>query len=429
MPPALDDVPSLMDDSASFDLIAHGHRDLVQAVAFNAYGDRCATGSVDGKIRVFNRQKDGTWRMCDNWGAHPGEVLELQWLPPTIYPNLIASLGIEGRFKLWAEDDSAAPGRRFSSRGSNPKAAHESRSNKSPYRSFSVKHNEETRYTYFAFLAADGHLYVHESEEPENLADYTGIDDFQALPRPNRGEETCFKVRFDPNPEPCYKALRAGVPTDALSLVVAGLDSVKIFRSRDTVTSSFGAATRAREFYQAVEISGHRGLVRDVAWAPGNFRGYDMIATACQDGFVRVFRIDTPYNKDDGRSWAVADITGKDRAGAHSAAATQDSQPRGQPQAHSGIRAEIDKSGSHGERLITGQPGQIEHTVRELSKLESHRSPVWRVGFDDDGQIMGSVGDEGKLMCYRQKPDGTWDKSSELGMMKQRLVFPHSIAG
>lgn len=79
MPPNLDDVPSLTDEGTAFDLIAHGHRDLVQAVAFNVYGDRFATGSVDGKIRVFNRHKDGTWRLCDNWGAHPGEVLEVSF--------------------------------------------------------------------------------------------------------------------------------------------------------------------------------------------------------------------------------------------------------------------------------------------------------------------------------------------------------------
>jgi nucleoporin SEH1 len=292
-----------------------------------------------------------------------------------------------------------------------------------------MKHNEETRYTWFAFLCADGRLSVHEGEEPENLADYSEIDDFQALAKPNRGEETCFKVRFDLNTEPCYKALRAGVPLDALSLVVAGLNTVKIFRSRDIVTSSFGAATRAREFYQAVEITGHRGLVRDVAWAPGNFRGYDMIATACQDGFVRVFRIDASYNKDDGGSWSMANITGKEKADQRPSSATQSHHSRGQPQAHSGIRAEIDNSGTHGERINTGQPGQISHDFRELSKLESHRSPVWRVAFDDDGQILGSVGDEGKLMCYRQKADGTWAKSSELGMMKQRLVVPQNLSG
>ncbi|RYP61566.1 hypothetical protein DL771_010087 [Monosporascus sp. 5C6A] len=411
------------DDGKAFEIVAHGHKDVVQAIAFNAYGDRCATGSVDGKIRVFNRYKDGTWRMCDNWGAHGGEILELQWLPPTVYPNLLASLGIEGRFKLWAEDPSAAPGRRFNSRGANGKAAFESRSGRHPYRSFSIKHDEATRYTYFALLAADGHLSVHESEEPETIADYMKIDDFPACPKPNRGEETCFKVQFDPNPEPCYTALRAGVPTDALSLVVAGLDTVRVFRTRDTITSSFGAATRAREFYLAVEITGHKGLVRDVAWAPGNYRGYDMIATACQDGFVRVFRVDTPFSKDDGKTWSIADVKG---AGKHDENhhSSRSGRARTLSQAHSGIRAEIDKSGTHGERTSTGQPGQITHKVKELSKLDLHHSPVWRVGFDDDGQILGSVGDDGKLICYRQTPDGTWAKSSELGMMKTRMVIP-----
>lgn len=321
-----------------------------------------------------------------------------------------------------------------------------------------MRHDEATRCTYFALLASDGHLSVHESEEPEAVADYARIDDFQALAGPGfssssssagtgttsgpfparRGEEsTCFTVRFDTNPEPCYAALRAGVPTDALGVVVAGADAVRVFRTRDTVASSFGAATRAREFYLAAEIAGHGGLVRDVAWAPGSFRGYDMIATACQDGYVRVFRLDASAPDGGGaKSWSTADVTG---AGRHDRQQQQQHQqqghnllssratataPRSRAPSHSGIRAEIDKSGTHGERTATGQPGQVAHTVRELSRLDLHRSPVWRVDFDDDGHILGSVGDDGKLICYRQTPDGSWAKSSELGMMKTRMAVP-----
>ncbi len=70
--------PVPVDENTKFGLnLQHGHKDLVQAVAFNAYGDRCATGSVDGRIRVFNRHKDGTWRICDTWGAHGGEIREV----------------------------------------------------------------------------------------------------------------------------------------------------------------------------------------------------------------------------------------------------------------------------------------------------------------------------------------------------------------
>lgn len=82
--------PSPSEEKPTFDLnLQHGHRDLVQAVAFNTYGDRCATGSVDGRIRVFNRHKDGTWRLCDTWTAHGGEVLEVSssgvpCLPPSL---------------------------------------------------------------------------------------------------------------------------------------------------------------------------------------------------------------------------------------------------------------------------------------------------------------------------------------------------------
>ncbi|KAM0344220.1 hypothetical protein ACHAPU_007746 [Fusarium lateritium] len=439
--------PSPGEETPAFDLnLQHGHKDLVQAVAFNTYGDRCATGSVDGKIRVFNRHKDGTWRLCDTWTAHGGEILEIQWLPATVYPNLIASLGIEGWFRLWAEDPSAAPGRRFcTGRAGNGKPAFDTRSNKAPYRSFSMKHNEETRHTYLALLATDGRLTVYENDQPENLSEYGSIDEFSVAPKPNRGEELAFRVRFDPNPEPCYTALRAGVPSDSLGLVVAAMDTVKVYRSRDIVATSIGVQSTQKEFYLAVELTGHRGLVRDVAWASGNIRGYDVIATACQDGYARVFRIETPYSEDDGKSWSATDLL---RSAPH--VTTRDSTPQTrtngtatptekqavtpqlqpshsyhQHQHHpSTLSASLAKSGSHNDRQWSGQPGQVKHKFQEISKLDNHRTPVWRVGFDDDGQILGSTGDDGRLLCYRQTPNGAWAKSSELAVQKARMAAP-----
>ncbi|KAH7167826.1 WD40-repeat-containing domain protein [Fusarium sp. MPI-SDFR-AT-0072] len=439
--------PSPGEETPAFDLnLQHGHKDLVQAVAFNTYGDRCATGSVDGKIRVFNRHKDGTWRLCDTWTAHGGEIIEIQWLPATVYPNLIASLGIEGWFRLWAEDPSAAPGRRFcTGRAGNGKPAFDTRSNKAPYRSFSMKHNEETRHTYLALLATDGRLTVYENDQPENLSEYASIDEFSVAPKPNRGEELAFRVRFDPNPEPCYTALRAGVPSDSLGLVVAAMDTVKVYRSRDIVATSIGVQQTQKEFYLAVELTGHRGLVRDVAWAAGNIRGYDVIATACQDGYARVFRIETPHSEDDGKSWSAADLL---RSAPHMS--TRDSTPQArtngtatptekqattpqlqpshsyhQHQHHtSGLSASLAKSGSHNDRQWSGQPGQVKHNFQEISKLDNHRTPVWRVGFDDDGHILGSTGDDGRLLCYRQTPNGAWAKSSELAVQKARMATP-----
>ncbi|KAK4175865.1 glycosyl transferase family 4-domain-containing protein [Triangularia setosa] len=542
------------DDRLSFEpIIKHGHQDLVQSIAFNDYGDRCATGSVDGKIRVFNRHKDGVWRHCDNWTAHGGEITELQWLPPTIYPNLLASLGIEGRFKLWAEDPSAAPGSSTPggphghhhggmsstlstttsaashpnensssamtsavgtpsvhnetapsqppTTSSTPKPVFETRNSRSPYRSFSMKHIDSTRHTYLALVSADGKLTVYENEQPENLTDYTMLDEVvisRTTPPAARGEETTFKVQFDPNPEVCYSALRAGMPSDTLSLVTVAVDCVRIYRSRDVISQSLGVQTVTKGFYLAVEVpmGVHRGLVRDVAWAGGNIRGYDVIATACQDGMVRVFRVDTPvevqawYTKNDdrddeqqeGRGWSRREMGGyvekarkqgvevdEGRSAAVRAAArdvvttfgvvtpvvhgvgTDEPQRGGAGQGQGGvIRAGLatetmtemtttaaggmyaghhhhgygaeQQANTNPERRITGLPGQIRHAVREVSRLEGHRTPVWRVGFDDDGVVLGSVGDEGGLMQWRMMPNGEWAKSSELGIVRVRMA-------
>lgn len=391
---------------------------------------------------------------------------QLQWLPATIYPNLIASLGIEGSFRLWAEDPSAAPGRRFCAGGrgsSTGRPAFDTRSaSKSPYRSFSLRHTDaDVRHTHLALLAADGRLTVYENDQPEDLSEYTAIDEFAVCPRPPRGEEVAFTVRFDPNPEPCYAAIRAGVPSDAIGLAVAAMTSVRIYRSRDVLATSYGLQTAQKEFYLAADIQGHRGLVRDIAWAPGNIRGYDIIATACQDGYARVFRLEAPYAPNDGKSWSasllkaspatnhgvnnkdrsgtatpvVEEVDGKQQQNHHQQPQQQQSRVQGnqqqqqqQQQGHhqpsSSLSASLAKSGAPGERHWTGQPGQIKHTYREISKLDSNRTPIWRVGFDDDGQILGTTGDDGRLLCYRQTPDGSWAKSSELAMMKTRMAVP-----
>lgn len=280
---------------------------------------------------------------------------------------------------------------------------------------------------------------MYETESPDALGEYASIDEFSVCKKPSRGEEVSFRVRFDPGEEPCYSAIRAGVGSDSLGLVVAAMGSVKLYRSRDVASASFGSAQTQKEFYLAVEIQGHRGLVRDVAWAPGNIRGYDIIATACQDGYARVFRVDTPYSDSDGKSWAVSSLTktdaqpptatkdqhhSKNNSMSGEASAAGSSSTHQQHPPSSTLSASLAKSGPTGDRQWAGQPGQVKHTAREISKLDNERKPVWRVGFDDDGHILGTTGDDGKLMCYRQLPDGSWAQSSELAIVKAEMVAP-----
>ncbi|KKA27556.1 hypothetical protein TD95_002400 [Thielaviopsis punctulata] len=395
----------------------HGHGDLVQAVCFNSYGDRCATGAADGKIRVFNRNSGGVWKLCDSWNGHGGEVLELQWLPASIYPNLIASLGIDGHFKIWAEDPSstssaASAGRRFSASRASQKPVYETRSARAAYRSFAMRHDDDSRHTHLALLTADGELSLYEYDAPEQLTSGASaaagslLDKVRVCPKPLRGEEVAFSVAFDPNPLPCYTALRAGATTDSLALVVAAMDTVKVYRTRSPRPGS--AAARALYLAGAVD-GGHRGsLVRHVAWAPGNIRGYDVLASAGQDGRVRVYRLETPVARDDGKSWAMADVMRRAASGAPA---------HGTPGAagQGGLAASLARAGSNLSAAVGSSAGAKDGS-------SSGGAGGGGAGGSGGGGGGGSGGDDAGMVMhdFYEMPSGVWAKSSEMKMERRQ---------
>jgi len=330
----------------------------------------------------------------------------------------VASIATDGKFKLWAEDSTNAPqsGRRFNRSSNRP--IFEMRSpQRSPFLSFSIKHNPETRHTFLALLDRSAMLTVYENEEPESMTNWSQIDQIKVCDTPERGEETTFKVRFDPNLEPSYAAIREGVPRDSLGVIVAGMKTARIWRTKVISHDVSLGSGSSKEFYLAADLPGHRGLVRDVAWAPGSIRGYDIVATACKDGFVRVFEVRTPpkdskevlnieYSKYPVSQSVVPVPRGPDN--------TQRNGPSG---ISTGLAATV-RSGPVGNRQQDGQSqaGQVLHTVKEVSKLDAHRGAVWRVDFDDDGQMLGSTGDDGRLMLWRRRPNGAWIRSGELAV-------------
>ena len=86
MSPMMEESPASPQEP--FLLLQHGYKDMVGATAFNSYGDRFASSSVDGKIKVYNRHRDGSWVLCDTWTAHAAEILEV--LSPQFMLFLIA---------------------------------------------------------------------------------------------------------------------------------------------------------------------------------------------------------------------------------------------------------------------------------------------------------------------------------------------------
>ncbi|CAG8973309.1 hypothetical protein HYALB_00000071 [Hymenoscyphus albidus] len=422
MAPMMDPDPvdnDIYKEQEGFVLIQHGHRDMVEATAFNHYGTRFASGSVDGKIKVYNRHRDGSWVICDTWGAHNSEILEIQWLPPTLHPNLIASIGSDGKFKLWVEDPTLPPGkgRRFNSHNNKPvwQLAPLARA---PYLSFAIKHNPETRHTYIALINRNATLIIYENEEPENMENWVEVDKVNIPDKPTRGDEVSFKVAFDPNLEPCYKAVRQGVQRDSLAVIVASMNKVSIWRTKEISHSVSLGSSSSKELYCAADLKGHKGLVRDVAWAPGSIRGFDIVATACRDGFVRVFHLTTPAKGD--KEARSKDFTKIPETSTVVAQRSPENTSRSVP---SGIGAGLASTrpgttAGHRNSEHHSKAGEVALLANEVSRLETNRTPVWRVEFDGDGKVLGSTGDDGKVAFCRSEPSGAWSKSAELGMTR-----------
>ncbi|RKF77319.1 Nucleoporin SEH1 [Golovinomyces cichoracearum] len=407
-------------DPSAFRLLQHGHRDMVSATAFNWYGNRFGTGSVDGTIKIHNKHKDGSWSICDTWSAHSSEIHQIQWLPVAIYPNLIASLAADGKFKIWAEDPTIPPGKgkRFNSWGN--KTVFELFSvSRSPYLSFSITHISLSRHTFLAIINRSGTVFIYENDEPENLDSWYEIDSFVVCEKPARGEEISFKIAFDPNLNPTYTAILQGVPKDALGLVVASMYTASVWRTREITQCVSLGSTNTKEFYRAVELKGHKGLVRDIAWAPGNIRGHDVIATVCKDGFLRIFKVWTPpknMQKDEEMAHNKEDVQ------------IQNQDPLFPQSVEAGIKRPSSSPGSEPVEtpatLEEKKNNKVLHIAKEVALLnmDEGRLPPWKVEFDADGTLLGSTSDDGKVCLWKRDISGTWAKYSELAMAKDDIT-------
>ena len=89
----------------------------------------------------------------------------------------------------------------------------------------------------------------------------------------------------------------------------------------------------------------HNGLIRSVAWAPLMGRSYHLIATACKDGFVRIFKLVE--------------------------------KPRSSPSA------------------------EFEIDVTLISSFNEKAGEIWRVCWNETGTILSSCGDDGYVRLYK----------------------------
>lgn len=377
-----------MATETSFLRFNHGHQDLVLAVDYNFYGNRMVTASSDHRLKVWDRKDEG-WILTDTWKAHDAEVtdvsalddtsqaaiqlrnlpnvdtLQVKWNGPFV-GEIIGSIGEDGLLRIWQEDVLESPnsGRRFKRIYQQPSAS------RVPYMSLDFK-NIGTE-TYLAVISRDGQLTVCEPVDHDNLSEWQIMWQDYLCKTPPRTEETGFRLGWHHEKLPAWPAILAGLDRKSLSLAVSVMDTVKIFRT-----------DKERKFYTAAELTGAKGLIRDVAWANGSMRGFDIVATASKDGYIRIYELYTPGAAD------LPKTSGENR-GIGIAGPPKSPVPHATP-AKSGIGAGLAGGTRSGRNEDDGRPGKITQEVKLVALIAAHEGAVWRVTFSQMGESIERI--------------------------------------
>ncbi|CAN6668294.1 nucleoporin Seh1p [Trichomonascus vanleenenianus] len=297
-----------------------GHEDLVHDIAYDFYGKRLATCSSDQHVKVFDKTENGSWELCDSWKAHDSAVVKISWASPE-YGQVIATCSYDSTIRIFEEDSREAPrsGKRW-------KRKHTISDFGGPL--YDIEFAPGHLGLKIASIGSDGTFRIHEALDPNSMHYWSTVVEVSILSNPpSRTLQSSFALSWCPSM--FFKEF----------IVIGVLEDAFIYQK-----DSQG------RFVRAAQLPEHKGLIRDVAWAPSMGRGYQLVATASKDGYVRIFKITQKQSRDFGDE-------------------------------------------DH-EKVV---PLDVEL----ISKHDDHHGEVWRVSWNLTGTILASSGDDGKVRFWK----------------------------
>lgn len=323
-----------------------GHQDLVHDIAYDFYGSRIATCSSDQHIHVFDKDAATGWEQVDSWKAHDSAVVKVCWAGPE-YGQIIASCSHDATVRVFEEDPRELP-----NSGKRWKKRHTVTDFRGPI--YDIEFAPSHLGLKLASIGCDGVLRIHEPLDPSSLAgDWSTSAEINLLTNlAARHLQSSFALSWSPSPY--FKEY----------IVVCALEDAIIFKRVDNSPNA--------KYVKVGELPGHDGLIRDVAWAPSMGRGYQLIATASKDGFVRVFRVMETKSK------------------LQSDAASSDVL-----QGNNFLDPDSDSMAVSDSEAATPLDVQL------LSSFDDHHGEVWRVSWNLTGTILASAGDDARVRFWK----------------------------
>jgi len=287
------------------------HDDLIHDISYDFFGKRLATCSSDQKIKVWDQNDDGEWVLTTEWKAHCGSVWKLAWAHPE-FGQIIASCSFDRTVIIWEETEDEKGNKKWTSRST----LVDSRDSVSDIK-FAPRHNGLK----LATCSSDGVVRIYEAMDVINLANWPLIDEFEV----HKGGCNC--ISWNPS------------TFDRLMIAVGSNDpAVKIWEYNEPI--------RKWILTETLTCGQPDNCVHDVSWAPNLGRSYHLVAAACKDKMVHIWKISSQ-----------------------------------------------DKGKMEAQEVLCGN---------------EHHAEVWRVDWNITGTILASSGDDGNVRLWKANFAGKW---------------------
>ncbi|KAJ2386146.1 epoxide hydrolase, soluble (sEH), partial [Coemansia sp. RSA 2603] len=238
------------------------HDDFIHDIAYNFYGTRLATCGSDRCIKIWdwNRQT-GLWILNESMLGHDSSVVRLSWAHPE-FGQVLASCSLDRSVRIWMEQESNL-------KNSTMRWKSVSTLNDSSCAVHSIAFAPEYRNLSLAAASSDGKVRFYSPVEPITLSNWTVSGQIDFIPG----------GASDSDGPLCLSWCKSRFASPHM-IAIGGSkgNHVKVFQL-DTM-----------QYSELHELDSYEGFVLDIDWAPSMGRSYHLIATACSDGHVRIYK-------------------------------------------------------------------------------------------------------------------------------------------
>ncbi|CCH46179.1 putative WD repeat-containing protein [Wickerhamomyces ciferrii] len=336
------------------------HEELIHDVSYDFYGKQIATCSSDQHIKIFDLDSNSNeWVLNDSWKAHHASIVKIDWSSPE-FGKIIASISHDKTVKIWEEDldEQRNSGRRWK---------HLATLNDSRGPLYDVAFAPSHLGLRLSTIGSDGVLRIYDAMEPADLRSWTLTSEVSVLSVPPASNlQSDFALawctsRFSPE-----------------KIVVCALDQGFIYHRN-----------ASGKLVQATTLPDHQGLIRDVAWAPSMGRFYQLLATACKDGKIRIFKLTERL--------------------------TNNSNFKNQKKIINNDYNDEDDEEEDNE-------SNVEIQVELISEHDDHHGETWSVSWNLTGTILSSSGDDGKIRLWKASYSNEFQCLSVISAEQKEIV-------